>query len=781
MYSLFFIAKNNLRKKKNDVIVLLLLIALAAFLFYNSVLVLNGINRVLDTAYEKAHTADMILITDAEEEEKIEEIFLSRKEVSEYEKTQCLYMETDYRKNLSEEKSSYAFYIGAIEDERTISILPDIEKDSITSDAILLPYYLKSSYHLGDCFYMTAGDKEYSFQVAGFVEDPMFATPFNITVYSVYVTRACMEEMIKNTPSLKDQGGICKQYKVRLQAGKSTSEFEEEITAVLTKEIPGMKGLTVNWQVMKNAARMLPYIIMGIIFVFSLLLVIVALIIVRFSIHNFIELNLKNVGILQASGYTVCQLKAVSTMEMGMLALFGIFIGTILGVIGSRQIGNLVGMTLGISWNQKFSLLTALETAGIVFFIVILAAFLSSSMYGKVAVLDALRRGIHTHNFKKNYFPLEKSSMPISIVLSGKNILGEKIKNISIFFMISILSLTTCIGFALYGNFATDAERLLDLLGMESGNIAVYGEELKEAGKEINRFKEVEKVLYHDQINITLTALEKEKTVVCDVWEEPELLQHETIVRGSLPKYDNEIVITTGLAKELDIDIGDVVYVEGEQEKLDYIVSGIDQGIQYMGLKACMNMEGMKRLNGYEAVSELVIYTEAGTAFEDIQDEILESFPKLEITDRESMVAETIAGATGGIAAICIVFVIITFLVVIMVEVLLIHARIIKEQKHYGINKALGYTTIQLMLQSMMTNIPVVALGAATGAVLSLFLLNPIVLFCFSFGIEQSTMKMNPLWPIVTVVGIVFVAVAASFLSSVKIRNIEPVKLLMEE
>ena len=99
-----------------------------------------------------------------------------------------------------------------------------------------------------------------------------------------------------------------------------------------------------------------------------------------------------------------------------------------------------------------------------------------------------------------------------------------------------------------------------------------------------------------------------------------------------------------------------------------------------------------------------------------------------------------------------------------------------------GLNKAFGFTTGQLIVQTIMMNLPVIAFGAITGVVLSIYLMNPLIVACLSFcGIQECPFTMNFLWMAVTVVGVIMVAVAASFLSAVKIRKIEPVKMLMEE
>ena len=528
----------------------------------------------------------------------------------------------------------------------------------------------------------------------------------------------------------------------------------------------------------------MPNISMSIILIFSILLVLIALIIMRFSIHNFMELNLKNVGILQAVGYTVRQLKLVSVFEMGIIALFGIVTGMVFGMLGNDAIGNLQGRLIGIAWNQAFQLKTAIIIAIISFAAIIGVTGMISAVYGKVSVLDALRGGIRAHNFRKNYFSFEKTCLPKSMVLAGKNLLGEKVKNFSILCIIIVLSFATCTGFVLYQNFAGNTDYLLKVVGSETGNITVTGDmqKLETIGEKLEEWEEVEKVLYYDNCTVQLSKAEKKRTVVCDIWKNPELNENEMLITGRLPKYDNEIILTVGSAKALSADVGDIIYVEGRNGKKDYIITGIDQKINQMGMKALITMEGAKRLNGSTQIASLYVHTKEGITFNDIAAQIEAEFPEIGTQDTEKMVNETVSGVVTGITVICIVFVIVTLLVVTMVEILLVRSKIIKERRNYGINKALGYTTRQLMVEMMMMNIPVVTFGSILGAVLCLFLTNSLIAVCLSScGIAKCDMTISPEWLLLTVVGIVLVAAVVSFLSAVRIRKIEPVKMLTEE
>ena len=87
----------------------------------------------------------------------------------------------------------------------------------------------------------------------------------------------------------------------------------------------------------------------------------------------------------------------------------------------------------------------------------------------------------------------------------------------------------------------------------------------------------------------------------------------------------------------------------------------------------------------------------------------------------------------------------------------------------------------ELMLQMIMTNLPVDFIGAVLGAVLAGYFSNSLVALSLSFcGIRKSDMDIRLGWLFLTVIGILFIAFTVSLLCSIKIRKIEPVKLLEE-
>lgn len=783
MYQMMFIARNNLSRKKSDATVLTVLVMIAALLLYISISVLRLTPQVIGAVYDEMNTADFFYCSACPETEKIRE-FLERKEgVEQLEYSQALNLYAKYHAEGAEEKES-SFLIEPIELAREICKIPDIgEKKEYRT--ILLPYYMKTGEGIaeGDKFYLTLGDGEYEFTVGGFAEDPLFATPLNINVFRCYITQDCYDDLLQNEP--KVQAGNVYLYKLKLGGEIRQRDFDADVSSGMPREIPELAdymSLSLNGDTMKVGTAFLSNIGMGILLIFSVVLICIALIIVWFSIKNFIDGNLKNLGILMASGYTKGQLMCATCTEMLLISLSGACMGLAAGGLLHTAVGGLIASLIGLRWNQSFDAAAAAMVFALVNMVVLGVTLPAGRIYGRIEILEALRGGIRTHNFRRNLPSLVTSRLPEPLALGVKSILGEKRKNAAITGIVVLLGFACCMGFALVQNFGVDDGKLLELMGVETGTATVSGEHMEEVGQELESWEEVRKVLYNDSRSVQLSAGEEKLTVTCDFWKDLAQKECTALIEGRLPAYDNEVCLTAPVAKQLGVGVGDIVYAEGDLEKKDYMVSGINQQMQELGFRASMTMEGAGRINGGTVTNMLYVFTREGCTYEQLEKKLTDRFTNLAVSDSQKYMETVLVSVKAAMLMICIVFVIITVVIVSLVIILLVRTKITREWKQYGIYKALGFTTGELILQIQMSSLPVFLAGALLGAVLSIYLLNPLVEVCLGMaGIVQSNLSIEARWLALSVAIIMAVASVVSFLCAWRVRGIEPVKMLTEE
>jgi len=125
---------------------------------------------------------------------------------------------------------------------------------------------------------------------------------------------------------------------------------------------------------------------------------------------------------------------------------------------------------------------------------------------------------------------------------------------------------------------------------------------------------------------------------------------------------------------------------------------------------------------------------------------------------------------------------VISVIVIALILFLLIKSLVYHKRKDYGIYKALGYTSGNLMLQTALSFMPAIIVSTVVFSVTSYFGANPYIsIFMSSFGI----MKCNFVVPVagVVIIGICFTVI--SFLIALfetrRIRKIEAYNMLVAE
>lgn len=772
-YALFFIARNNLKKRKGNTAVVFFLIALAAFLLQVSLTMLTQLDNALEEAHKEKNTADYMFLTMYPDEERIKEFFLRQEEVAELEIGNCVYTMTDYRKGSEKQTKSFTFLLETIESERNIDRLP-VQYQSLETDEILLPYYLKAngSFRQDDEITLKLGTKEYTFCVKGFAEDVIFGNPMNSSLYKCYVSETFLDKAFAENEGLEERIS-CRYFKMCLKENISSDEFREKITKCLAKEIPEASCImNVSWELMKPGAGLMVNIAMSIVLVFSILLISVALIIIAFNIDSFIEENMKNIGMLKAAGYTAAQLRLTTLMEILFLSGLGIGVGIGLSQFFGKTTAGVLEALIGLPWKTRFSCGAAGITCLVILLCVWIVTWAASRRYQKISVLDALRGGIRTHNFRKNPLSLEKSRFPLPISLGLKSIMLEKRRSAAFVLIVTLVSFAAGMGFCLYQNFAVDNAKLLRLIGMEFGTANISGEDCEKAGEVLKNLPEITKVIYYNNDSVTLKYGDKEITALCDAWDKPEEVENEMIIEGRLPQYENEIVLSVVISESLGVKTGDVVSVEGTGEAKDFMVCGIDQKMTYMGLKVLVNFEGINYLNGEQTqITQAVVYGKTGSKEEfDKMKSALEAFKNIELNDSKMQLDTLLSSVIFAMKLVCMIFVLITVFVVSMVVILFIRKRIVRERKNYGIMKGLGFTTKQLRLQTLMSNVPIMLTGSILGVILTNLLANQMVILCLgASGIRKvDSMTISMFWNLVTVVGISVLSIIVAYVSHSK-------------
>lgn len=793
MYRYFFIAKNNIKKQKSDMITFFILAMFAALLIFISASFMLGAGRVYDTNKENINYADILVMVEdfdplvAKTEEVLKgNIYLKNCEEQRFLKA----FGAKYRKFNEKDWNEHPLDFYNIEDDYKIQT-KSLKLDKLEENEIVVPASFKTSYSLGDTIQIEIGDYDYDLKVAGFNEDNIYCSPMNMGVYKTYVSEQMYEKIYFENPQkvTKCLYLVSQLTDTAKKKNVDPNDISDEILEAsskwdndFTEAFPDMvmEISIITEPLIKTSSLILPLIFAALILLFAIIIMVIAIVIINFSVKNFIITNMKNTAIMEATGYTVKELVMILLCQLLLVAGTGSVIGTIIGAMLIDKLGVLILVTLGLSWNQPIYWECI---GGVIVGICLIVAILTVALgkeYSKTSVLDALRGGINTHNFKKNHFPFDKSSMPISVTMALKETFGKFKSQIGIIFIMMILTIASMIAFGIADNYGND-DGLLELSGIDeydaycnNGDDTMFNNIISMPCVD-HAYKETSLAYKVYGKNNMMTP--NIRTV-----SDTSMIKGGCVTEGRWPQNPNEVAFGSAAADRLGLNVGDVVKVKNDTVEETYIVSGIYQCFQNMGLTGMMTMEGAQKLAEIPKSTAINIFFKKGVSYEQFEKEIKSLYPDVDIYDYNVAVHQTVGMITIGMKGLAFFVAVLICVIVAFVESLIVRTNINKQWRNLGVSKALGFTSGELIRQVMLSNMPSILIGIIIGLSVSQFAGSRLFKTAFMiFGFRKVVFNLEPIQYVLTAIIIIGVALATSAFVGRRIKSLEPVKMIMEE
>ncbi|MFJ7952700.1 ABC transporter permease [Lysinibacillus sp. NPDC096418] len=778
------LAKANIRKSKYATVSLFIFILVAALLLNIGLMVITQINVFFDSKAEQLkdpHT--IIMMDDASYSSNYNEFINNYSGVTETETEEVIIMNTAKFNFGNSELTSSPIIFNA-DDPRNIGALKLVEKLNTPSvNDIFVPYIFKTNggYELDDDFTFHYQKNDYNYRIAGFFETTMMATT-NFGVMKFMLPAAPYQSLADELEldNLSKGLTISALLEDKTQSSKLLNDFNKEFpqTAVgeTTSYIWG-----INIEVTKSVSMLTINIIAIILVAFAAIIVLVSLIVIMYRVSNSIEDGMTNIGVLKAIGYTSKQIFSSIILQFVLIAFIASVVGVALSYCLMPFIGNIIASLSGLIWHQKFDVMINLVSIFIIALCVVIVTLISAFRVKKIQPIMALRGGIQTHSFRKNHYPLESTRGGLHFLLAIKSMLSNVKQNFMILLIIIALTFASVFSVVLYYNIATDKTAFVNLFGAEPANVMISVKPDADTRELLDQIKQMDQVKKVNIFDLITTKID-DQTVYTNVTDHYNQLENNVVYEGRQPKYDNEISISWVISNQINKGIGDTVEVEYGTETGSFLVTGLSQSIGNLGQIAALTMDGIQQLHSEYKGKTLFVYLD-GISNKNFIKNVQEQYGDYitETIDIDENIESQTGLYTAAVFAVMVMVLTITVLVVVMILYLVIKTMIIKRKKEFGVMKAIGYSTIQLMHQISISFVPVMILGVAIGGVLGYFYTNPMLsVLLSSAGVKRLDFIVHLPIIFMLCVGILTLAYIVSLFVSFKIKKISVYGLMTE-
>lgn len=833
MNKIIRLSKANMNRHKKETILLGLLMMLCAILLASSVASLLGINKIVPKMVEESGCYRNNIYVD---QNKYSDRFLSFLEqdarVENYSHASIVYDGEIKIKNYRGSGNDVLYNAGFISEsgEKTIEkfqVETSLSKEQI--EGLEHPIYLgkcekeKLQVKEGDTLTILIDNKEYNFSVAGFYDmgigmdgSKFVVANQDFRILEDYITRY---EII-GFEEAKDAN-----------VNEIIKDFGEYVKEMSVNDTTGaVNGY--SYDIFASNAKTNMSLLSSIVMIMAGVIIITVIVMVRFRIVTDISEQIVSIGVLEAIGYQSKEIALSYILEYVLIALGGCIVAILPGISLAKFLLKNAANSIYYSGQVEMNYYAiGLVMVGILLFVGFVAMTKALSV-NKYPPVMAFRKGIATHHFKKNFLPLERTKGNIHIRLALKAFLQNIGKRIGFTVCITVSTIMVLISFAL-GTFFSNGDRVLhNMSGHELADIslvAIGGTDPESFAEELESMPEVDRVLLSAS-SAVVKVNDSEIRENLDIYQDFSETKTTIVTKGRLPKYDNEIAITTQGAM-VHLAMGQTVTLEYNRVKRNYLVCGVVNSIVnpqtiYMTEDGFKNLNPLyvpdtykiflrddadrdafvnkltqrygdnitdiknsqvtgdtyeERLQSAARIKMAKAMSESGVSYMEyairVGDQVITGSThnmKIQSLDYEyDTFVEMIEQASQAFEAVAFVMMLVAAVVVIIILSILMSSAIRMQYKDLGIMKGMGYTSRELKFQMAFTIIPPTVISVVIGSILGKI----------GLGLLEMVVVRIPI-PVFSIVcldcGILLFCFLCAYINARKIGKISVYELMFE-
>ena len=561
-----------------------------------------------------------------------------------------------------------------------------------------------------------------SFTVAGFYEDPFMGSSM-IGMKGFLINGQDHEEIIgmieeSGADSLAREGfmlHISQVYGSALTAAQFNALLNENTSLTSYVEF------THSRESISGFMLTLQNVFTSLLLAFVAILLLASMAVLSHSIGSTIEQDYKNMGILKTMGFTSGKLRKIQLLQYFITTLYGMGVGLLLSIPAAGLICTMTVTATGLLIPSALPASICLTALAAILLLLMGFVWFHTGTIRRISPVNAIRgTWKKSQESKRAAFPIQKKGLPFWLalrqLLSGRRrYMGACLAAVLLVFFASLIGRVN----AWLG---PNGEGLMDAFNPSDLHIAA--QPMRETAT-----RQVEQTIESytsiiDSYDLAMPSVSVNGVdMTANVISEPERFH---LLSGQTCREADEVVLTEFVAADLGVSVGDSIIVAGALGSGEYVVSGIYQCANDMGMNIGMNREGYDRI-GEESPS--IWCTHYFWADLSLKPEIMQALQ--DTYGGDVYLHENswpgLAGILSAMQALMIFLYAMVILFVLVVTLLTAGNLLQAEQRDLSIYRAMGFSSGQLRCSFALRFGMIALLGSTLGTILSAFLTDPLV------------------------------------------------------
>ena len=774
------IARSNMRRARGQAAAIVVLVLIAAMMLNLWLMLAMDYKANFDRYHDKLHDGHVTLAVDSDTPEF--RAFLTGTlerdgRVDEFRLDPCMHMVASFGYNGGETNSEMIFLDKDAALSRAIGTVELVEEGGGASGVYLPMLYKTGEIDLGKPIEISIGSTQMTYTVCGFFNSIMMGS-HNCSMTELIMTRDKYEEL--EALGCAPQAVLCS---VRLQDKSESQVLEADLKTAVSGQFPEARAVSNSYALVTQSRYISQMICSGVVSAMAFFALLIVLIVIASNIINYIQVNIKDLGALKAVGYTSRQLVGSLLVQFLGLSLAAAVAGASLSYALFPGLNTMMIGQTGIPYALRFLPVPFALTLAVLGAAVALAVWLAARRIKRIEPITALRSGLSTHNFKRNHIPLDRTGAPLDLALALKTTLSGLKHNVTVCATMLVLSLVVVFSGLMLENMIWDMGPFIDLITGETADACINVQ--TDIGDnflaELEADSRVEKVYLYTDAKVWHVGGVELDGIICDDFAQ--VNNQSVVFDGRFPKFDNEIAIAAKYAREQGFAVGDEIEITSNGRQAHYLITGFTQMSNYLGRECLLTRAGYERLGALTNATYYLNLSE-GTDIGGFNAEMEEWLAgSINAAINIHAIIDAFSGVYVSLMTVIVAAVLaLSAVIIAFVLYLLVRTMLTQKSRDYGVMKALGFTTGQLILQTALSFMPTAIVSTALGLVVSSFVINPLMaLFLSGIGVVKCTFALPVGFIAAAGAGLVLFAFGTLCLLSLRIKKIAPRALLSGE
>lgn len=782
----FEILKKDLVKQKGVNIILFLFITLSTIFLASSVSNIRVILSGLETYMKYANVSDVLVVLGGEDEkDALEEWIRSRSEITEYAYEQLCQIKPDDifcvkngETNAIEAAGSslYLGYTGG----RYAKPLDSEGNDLVlgSGEMALSPGLMeRNGLQAGDGIQIKISGKIYTYRLAVPCRDILYGNELSGMGRLVF-NREDYDKMVSDSANVKI--GVY---------GFNTTEPEKTLDSMNQQNFLSIAN-TIESSIF-SMLYVFDMIVAALFIVTGICLILISLMILRFSLSFTMEENYREIGVMKAIGIRNFAIRRIYLIKYFVLVAAGAFAGFLVSVPVGIFMTESAGKNMVLGDSANLSGINLVCSLAVIVFVTGMCTLFTGKLK-KVSAIEAIRNGENGERYRRRRgLSLYKRKYMGTISFLGLNdILCNSRRYL-------VLFLTFCISFVLItvplNTLSTmESDEMTSKFNMNP-DAAVYIETIEAKNDEpYHNTKDLEEALRRVERELSEKGYDAKLSVgalvflpftMNDEGRTDKFLTNYPIgdngsyceyEEGEAPKLENEIAFSKKVMEANHLKIGDTVTAGLSQGEQRFIITGYYSDYMQLG-KSCRLNPAIDMSNeimmGYW---KTIVDMDTELTQRQLADQLQEELPQYEWLTAQEAVDANVGSAKDTMRAMQIPMTVMLCVLIMLIALLMMKLFIVREKGQLAMLGSIGWRSRDIRMWLVMRMVWVVILSMLAAVPLSMLcnrfiLRNIFAIMGAELQIQVEPFKAYVFYPAVLLVGII----AATYIATGSVRRIK--------